>query len=350
MKVRRVVAIVGVLLAVLCAGAAIPLLLERASAGPEPDARQTDQQQESELVFTTSGDFNDSSKAEAVFEGIADLDPDLHIALGDLSYGDPGEEQAWCRMVVDAVGAGFPFELLAGNHESDGSDGVINDFAACLPNQLPGAVGTYARQYYVDVPQEAPIARFVLISPGLTFPDGTDSYDEGSSEYEWAQEAIEGARDADIPWVVVAMHKPCLSIGEYRCDPGEDIIDLLVDERVDLVLSGHEHLYQRTAQLATGGGCAAIRSGEYSADCVADEGDTLEKGAGTVFATVGTGGQDLREVYEDDPEAPYMVATHGAGEDATWGSLEVTLTPAELSARFVPATGGDFTDRFSIGG
>ena len=42
------------------------------------------------------------------------------------------------------VGEGFPFELISGNHESlDVNDGDINDFSACLPNQIPGIVGTY---------------------------------------------------------------------------------------------------------------------------------------------------------------------------------------------------------------
>ena len=72
--------------------------------------------------------------------------PDLNLALGDLSYGATGAEQAWCDFVTARVGAGFPFELLAGNHESNGQNGNINDFSACLPNQLPGVVGTYGRQ------------------------------------------------------------------------------------------------------------------------------------------------------------------------------------------------------------
>ena len=49
-------------------------------------------------------------------------------------------------MVTAGIGAGFPFELLSGNHESNGENGNINDFSACLPNQLPGLVGTYGRQ------------------------------------------------------------------------------------------------------------------------------------------------------------------------------------------------------------
>ena len=209
-------------------------------------------------------------------------------------------------------------------------------------------MGEYARQYYVDVPQDTPLVRFVLISPALTFPDGTYSYDAASPRYRWAAEAIDGARDAAIPWVVVGMHKPCLSTGEYACDPGPDLLNLLVERRVDLVLMGHEHLYQRTAQLATGPSCPAIEPGMFTATCVADADSTMDKGAGTVFVTVGTGGRQLRELHPTDPEAPYFVANQGSGANGTWGSLEVTATRTGLAARFVRAAGDDFTDTFLI--
>lgn len=51
------------------------------------------------------------------------LAPDLHLALGDLSYDTTGSEQAWCDLVTEPVGNGFPFELLSGNHEANGQNG-----------------------------------------------------------------------------------------------------------------------------------------------------------------------------------------------------------------------------------
>ena len=77
---------------------------------------------------------------------IAGLDNDLTLALGDLSYGLTGNEQAWCDFVTSRVGAGYPFELISGNHEGNGLNGNINDFSSCLPNQLPGVVGTEERR------------------------------------------------------------------------------------------------------------------------------------------------------------------------------------------------------------
>jgi hypothetical protein len=102
------------------------------------------------------GDYGATSDTSAVLSGIAQQNPDLNLALGDLSYGGAASEQAWCDFVTQRVGAGFPFELLAGNHESSGQDGNINDSAACLTHQVPGVVGTYGRQWYVDVPKANP--------------------------------------------------------------------------------------------------------------------------------------------------------------------------------------------------
>src|SRR5215212_8208594 len=220
--------------------------------------------------FTAAGDFTANEIADAVLTKIDALDPDLTMALGDLSYGPTGQESAWCDFVTSRVGAGYPFELISGNHEADGLNGNINDFSACLPNQLPGVVGTYGRQYYVDVPQSSPLVRFIHISPSLGFPDGTYNYPAGSARYNWTAAAIDGARSAGVPWVVVSMHKPCLTIGVYACDVGADLLGLLVSRRVDLVLSGHEHGYQRTHQLRTGPNCTSIVPGAFDADCVAD--------------------------------------------------------------------------------
>lgn len=294
------------------------------------------------------GDFSAGTTAGNVLSSIGGRSPDLALALGDLSYGTTGAEQAWCDFVTARVGAGFPFELVSGNHESNGQNGNINDFAACLPNQLPGAIGTYGRQYYVDYPASAPLVRFVMISPGLPFADGTWDYSAGGPRYQWTAAAIDGARSASIPWVVVGLHKPCISIGQYGCDPGADILNLLVGKRVDLVLNGHDHSYQRSRQVALGAGCAALVPGTFTPACVVDGDSDLDKGAGTVWASVGTGGvSPLHNVTDTDPEAGYIHTSAGLNRNPSWGWLSLSLTADRLSANFVPVAGA-LTDAFSM--
>ncbi|MEV8213610.1 PKD domain-containing protein [Leifsonia sp. NPDC077715] len=334
---HRVLAVAGTAAAVLVLTLGVPQSVQ----GIAPGAAS--------VHFTAAGDYASASSAQSVLTGIKNAAPDLNLALGDLSYGTTGQEQAWCDFVTRTVGAGFPFELVSGNHESNGQNGNINDFSACLPNQLPGAVGTYGREYYVDVPQGAPLVRFIMISPGLPFSDGTWTYASGTSHYTWTQNAIDGARAANVPWVVVGMHKPCLTMGQYACDPGSDLLNLLVSKRVDLVLSGHEHLYQRTKQLATGGGCASITPGVYAAGCVANAGNTLTKGAGTVFATVGTGGNTNYDINPNDSEAGYFATAYGSSAAPLWGLLDVTATSTQLNANFVRTAGAAYSDSFVIG-
>jgi PKD repeat protein len=298
--------------------------------------------------FTAAGDYAATTATRTVLDRMAVQAPDLNLALGDLSYGTTGAEQQWCDLVTSRVGAGFPFELLSGNHESNGQNGNINDFSACLPNQLPGLVGTYGRQWYVDVPRQNPLVRIVMISPGLTYPDGTWSYAVGTPRYQWTAAAIDGARAAAVPWVVVGVHKPCLSLGQYGCDIGADLTNLLITKKVDLVLHGHEHGYQRTKQLGAGTGCTAVQPGSFNAACVLDSDNDLVKGRGTIFATVGTGGVPLRDMNATDAEAGYFASWSGLNANPTFGLLDVRATADQLDARFIGTSGGTFADAFVI--
>ena len=344
MRQNRLTGLVVIVVTALIGVSLLPSVVPASQRAAAPTAEQ--------VRFTTSGDFGTTAEATAVFSRIRTSGSDLHLAVGDLSYGQTGQEQAWCDRVLTGVGAGFPFHLISGNHEMDGLNGNINDFSACLPNQLPGLVGVYGREWYVDVPQTDPLVRFVMISPDLTFPGvGRFDYSAGSSRYNWTAAAIDGARGRSIPWVVVGVHKPCLSIGMYVCNPGPgvDIYNLLVSKKVDLVLNGHEHLYQRSKQLTLNAACPTLVPDGFDADCVADADNQLVKGAGTVMATVGTGGRPLRDVAPTtDSEAPYFTSWSGLNADPTWGSLAVTLTPDTMSATFDRAAGGTFSDSFVV--
>ena len=290
------------------------------------------------MRFSVLGDIDTTGASDAVLRSIASRHDDFTLAVGDLSYGRNGAEDRWCRFVTARVGASHPFELVSGNHESNGENGDIDRFVRCLPNRLPGLVGTYGRQWYVDAPAAHPVVRVVMISPALDFGHGEWSYARGTPHHAWAEAAVTGARAAGIPWVVVGMHKPCLSMGNYECDPGADLVDLLLDSGVDLVVTGHEHLYQRTRPLSLGAGCAGVRPGRFVGACVAGE-------RGTTFVTVGTGGTPLRAVHGGDTERRYFVASSGANRRPSHGSLDVQVDAGRLTATFVPVAGGTFTDR-----
>lgn len=324
-------------------------LLAAAALAPVPAGSGTPREAAAaapSVRFTAAGDFGRTAATASVLD-LARENGSFLLALGDLAYGD-ATEPAWCRFVQSRVGRTYPVQLVSGNHESAGRDGFIDRFTRCLPNRLPGVTGRYGYQWYVDVPASDPVARIVMISPGLRYPNGTWRYSKGKPRYRWAQRAIRSARAAGIGWVVVGMHQPCLSMGRYGCSSGADIMNLLVRERVDLVVTGHEHLYQRSKQITTGPGCRRVPTGRFDPDCVASSGSTVRQGAGTVFVTVGTGGTTLRPVNRDDRERHYFVAWSAGNATPRHGLVAVELDVRRLVARFVGAGPGTFTDVVTI--
>ena len=277
---------------------------------------------ENEIVITAVGDYSTTTNTASVLDKIGAIGPDIHVALGDLSYNNDPESD-WCAFVHSKVGEGFPFELVAGNHESDGLNGSINNFSACLPNQIPGVVGTYGREYYTDYPQGSPTVRVIGASAGLNFPGDTWNYTKGDAHYQFVANAIDTARASGIPWVVVATHYPCLTNSVYGCVMPRDFFDLMLDKHVDLVLAGHEHAYMRTHQVAQGvSGCPSIPTASFDSDCVVDSDTDMRAGQGTVLATVGTGGVPLRAVDPTQPQAGYVAAQSGSNLTPTYGPLQ----------------------------
>ena len=297
--------------------------------------------------LTIVGDIGSSEAGAATLAAMGRRDADVHIAVGDLSYAGPGSAPAWCKLVRDAVGDA-PFQIVAGNHEEDtGEDGRIAEFEQCLPDRMDSS-GLYGREYYFDLGR---LVRVILISPDLTIDGEHYYYGERSPNERWLEAVIDGARDARIRWIVVGMHKPCISVGQYYCDVYQDLFSLLIEKRVDLVVSGHDHGYQRSKQLqAPRPGCDVVIVDSFDPDCVVDDGAdaAYERGAGTVFVVSGAGGGELYELNPADPEAPYFVTTMGAGPGSRHGFLELEASDERLTARFVGSTAGTYEDAFTI--
>ncbi|BAV33068.1 hypothetical protein SCL_0748 [Sulfuricaulis limicola] len=322
--------------------------------------------------FVATGDYGRTANTDKVLARMSTLfqtdNIAFHLGIGDLSYGLNGQESAWCTYMRTGMGGSVPFVLLTGNHEDDRSaNGYIGNFIKppdCFPDPV-GATGVYGAQYWFDYAGQI---RIIMIAPGLPVFGKTYRYRASSTEYQWLAQTIDAARTAGIPWVIVGMHMNCLTMGVKGChelDPGgsgaDDLLNLLIAKKVDLVLQGHDHTYQRSKQLAHAPGCTVLR-GDYSATggaqavynsaCVADDGAdaAYPKGAGTVFVISGLGGDDIYAVSESDAEAPYFAKWMGAGSaGAGFGFLNITIQGNRLSGEFLPAEAGRFTDSFTIG-
>ncbi len=300
------------------------------------------------FTFAAAGDLA-ARRATAKSLALLDRSPAaFFVALGDLAYGDITPESAWCDYVRERLptkGAGFPFELLAGNHESDtGRDGRLRSFAQCLPDRLD-AEGTYGAQFAFTYPAGEPLARFVMVSPGLTVDGHRYDYTAGTPDRAWLRDQLRQARDAG-QWLVVGMHLPCLTTGADHpgCESGRAVHDLVLRGGADLLLVGHNHVYERSKQLALTPSCRAVRS-RFDADCVTDSGrdGVYGRDHGTVQVTVGRFGARFARLADDDPDRRWFVKRG----DRTTGFLQVRVTPERMVARY-RASSGSLRDAFVI--
>lgn len=187
------------------------------------------------VVLGFAADIGFNSDAQQAI-GVVNADTlDAMVIPGDITYSEATAAQ-WC------AAWDVPLYLEVGNHEDDGSaDGWIRDFVdACgTPSNVAGDHGV---QWSADF---GPVS-VIGIAGDLTVDGVSYDYDLGSPEFAWLQQAV---TDAGGDWVVVAVHKLCRNIDNGKsCSLHPDLVSFL-DENADLVVHGHEHIYQRTVPL-----------------------------------------------------------------------------------------------------
>ena len=140
----------------------------------------------------------------------------------------------------------------------------------------------------------------------------------GSPQEQWLRQDL-AAHPA--PCTVAMWHHPRYSSGEHGDDRSmRDIWQALYDANAEMVLSGHDHDYQRFAP--------------QDADGKADP------ARGVRQFVAGTGGRDLYKWEHSDSNSEVK-------NNETFGVLKMTLHEGSYDWEFVPVEGQTFTDRGS---
>lgn len=232
-------------------GVLIGLLLVAAGASacdpsPTSNASQPRTLEGATTRFAVVGDYGTADETEQAVAGQVkrwseDKNADALVTSGDNAYpySTPDAlEEAWTPFYG---WAGDELSVIAtlGNHDiqDDGGQSTVDFFG------MPGA-------WYQTTINDVDF--FVL---DANRPDD-------SEQTEWLREAL--AR-SEATWKVVVFHQPAFSCSLHDGDPRivEHWVPLFDESSVDLVLSGHDHNYQRftvgsTAYVVSGGGGADL--------------------------------------------------------------------------------------------
>jgi Calcineurin-like phosphoesterase len=250
------------------------------------------------------GDWGCESETEDTVDNIISKSPEVVLGLGDAVNGKDAD--CWFEIVepIDDL-----MKTVIGNHEIE--DGNLDEILEHYDDDFQ------SKQYYSFRYSNT----FVLVMSKET------EYEEDSEQYEFVEESLENASsDSSIDWIIVAVHRqmygsPTSAVGHEDSDLIDAYHPLFQKYGVDLVLSGHNHYYERTYPL------------NYYSDEENDDDDDSDgpfittreatnyysNPDGQIFITIGTGGESI---FEFNDRKPYVVSQFDEG----YGFLDITIT------------------------
>ena len=176
-------------------------------------------------------------------------------------------------------------------------------------------------------PMPAATATTATTSPAATGMSSTSTpnarwsggCNAGSAQEVWLRADLAANASKNV---IAIWHKPRYSSGATDLQTLQPLWDALYAAGVDLLLDGHDHIYERTAPM---------RSGALSDPPVADPTYGIRQ------FTVGTGGEAHHGLATPLP-------TSQIRNDETFGILKLTLHATTYDWVFLPIAGSTFTD------
>ncbi len=185
--------------------------------------------------------WGDSQSGWDTFRELVDLmdayGPDFTVGAGDL-VGNGSDEEEYYRFMQILSRSEVIHYPVPGNHDYDGyyEDLQPRNYVKML--QLP------EQQQYVAWTHGN--AAFIALDPNMFFPV---SVPDTSQQYQWFMEQLETDDWKDAEWRFITLHQPPFSQGWPGYSGDKYIEDLLIPllekHKIDGVLTGHTHDYER---------------------------------------------------------------------------------------------------------
>ncbi|MEV5755774.1 metallophosphoesterase family protein [Streptomyces tendae] len=330
------------------------------------------------FTFTAFGDQGVSYHGLANDALILAQNPAFHLHAGDIAYGDPAgqgktsdtgfDSRVWDQFLyqTESVAKQVPWMVAYGNHDME---------AWYSPN---GYGGEQARW---ELPDNGPDAdhlpgvySFVHGNTAVISLDANDISFEipanlgisGGTQTRWLERQLKKYRaDRDIDFVVVFFHHCAYCTSTAHASEGgvrDEWVPLFEKYTVDLVINGHNHVYERTD---------VIKGGEVAKELPIG-GTAHPETDGVVYVTAGAAGKSLYafsaeqsyQGHEKDVESVSSFVCVDGGrqsEDVAWSRvryldysfLRVDVTPASrgrlatLKVRGIAET-GETVDHFTV--
>ena len=251
---------------------------------------------------------------------------EIFVGAGDIAGCGTGDAEATAKLLDQIPGTVF---TLGDNVQNAGSD---SEYANCFEpawgrhrSRMLATVGNHdwfggnGRPYFSYFGASAgpagagyysqTVGAWHVLSLNSEIAAGP-----GSPQYEWLKADLAASSEA---CAIAMWHRPLFSSGPSdNASHMRDIWRLLKQYGADVVLSGHNHMYERFAPQDADGGADPRGPREF---------------------VVGTGGYSLYRRSHSQANSEVL-------DTDTWGVLKLTLKSASYTWEFVPVAGKSFRD------
>lgn len=239
------------------------------------------------VAIAFAGDFGCNGNATNTLKQIKEKEPDLFIALGDLSYKSSGD--CWfthTRQLNNKT------RVLFGNHE------VSEEEAS------PSLIKEYKKHYGIS-----DYYSFNFRNIHVLLMNSEISFGPNSTQYKFVKRDLESASSNDtIDWIIVSFHRPIYT-SPSKHDANvtlRDIYHPLFDKNeVDIVIQAHNHNYQRTYPILFN------KTNSDNPTITSKGKNNYTNPDGKIFLIVGTGGQSLSKLKDMSSFVATQFKDHG---------------------------------------
>ena len=260
----------------------------------------------------------DKCRAKSTANLINSMNPSRLFAMGDLQYNS-GSLTDFNGSYANSWGVSAlksKTNPVVGNHEygTSGAAGYFSYFGDAATPRQPGCRKDCDAYYSFNVPVGTSSWHIAVINGECARIGGGVGCAVGSPQYNWLKADLEA--NAATKCTAVLTHKPRWSSSSFYTAEIQPLVDLMGANKVDLLLAGHAHSYERFAPQTASGSASST---------------------GIRQITVGTGGRDSQGFGTVLPNSVVR-------KNKIFGVLKLTLSPTSYSWSYIADPTTPFSD------
>lgn len=201
------------------------------------------------ITFAIAGDLGQTDETSSTLDHIRQSSYDVLLLPGDLSYADY-YQPLWDSFgnLIEPLASSRPWMVTQGNHEVETIPLVVDSFRS---------YNTRWKMPYKESDSDSNLYySFEVAGVHVLMLGSYADVSRDSNQYKWLQADLAKVDRSRTPWLIAVLHAPWYNSNFKHQGDGDEMMKsmefILREAKVDLLIAGHVHAYERTARVFNG--------------------------------------------------------------------------------------------------